>query len=356
MDMTQLETLQTNGLEQVNAAATLEALENTRVSLLGKNGEITGLLKQLGAMAPEERKEFGQEVNKVKVAVSNALEERKAKLEEATLNEKLSSETVDITLPAPESRIGTMHPISFVIEEVEEILGRLGFAAASGPSVETDFYNFTALNIGEDHPARQDHDTFYLNEVDAEGKRKVLRTQTSNVQIHTLQNVEPPLRVMSVGRVFRCDSDVTHTPQFHQVEGLALDEAGKITFAHLKGTLKKFMEDYFEKEVELRLRPSYFPFVEPGAEVDIGCLFCGGKGCRVCSHTGYLEVLGAGMVHRNVLNSCGVDHEKYQGFAFGAGIERLAMLKYGINDLRMFYESYTSFLKHYGKDPAKVKL
>lgn len=351
MDMTELNQLHSTALEQVAALNNLQDLEEARVSLLGKNGRITGLLKQLGGMDPEMRKTFGQEVNKVKVEVTDALEEKKSALESAALNEKLAREAVDITLPENPKYIGKMHPVSYVMEEVAEVLGKLGFTHAVGPEIETDFYNFTALNIPDDHPARQDHDTFYIATEEGE-ERKVLRTQTSNVQIHTMEKCEPPLRIMSIGRVYRCDSDVTHTPQFHQVEGLAI--AKDLHFGHLKGTLQKFMADYFGRSVEIRLRPSYFPFVEPGAEVDIGCLFCEGEGCRICSQTGWLEVLGAGMVHRNVLKNCGVDHNEWQGFAFGAGIERLAMLKYGINDLRLFYESQEAFLKHYGKVGSMV--
>lgn len=352
-DMTQLNELQTSSLSKVAALSSLKELEDTRVSLLGKNGEITSLLKQLGSMEPEKRKEFGQAVNKVKVAVAQAIEDRKTSLEDEALNAKLAEEAVDVTLPAAVRHTGKMHPISFVMEEVENILSKLGFSTSTGPEVETDFYNFTALNIPENHPARQDHDTFYLQQKDEDGLRKVLRTQTSNVQIHTMQKVQPPMRVMSIGRVYRCDSDLTHTPQFHQVEGLALDK--DLTFGHLKGVLQKFLEDFFEREVTMRLRPSYFPFTEPGAEVDIECIFCEGDGCRVCSQTGWLEVLGSGMVHKNVLKAGGIDSNEWQGFAFGAGIERLAMLKYGITDLRMFYDSQAAFLRHFGKDSSIVK-
>tara|TARA_R110000868_G_scaffold411733_1_gene708219 strand:- start:54803 stop:55861 length:1059 start_codon:yes stop_codon:yes gene_type:complete len=352
--MTSLDQLQASSLEQVQSLSTLDDLENVRVSLLGKNGEITSLLKQLGAMPAEERKAFGKQVNDVKVAVANALESKKDTLETEVLNAKLAFESVDVTLPAQARSMGKIHPVSYVIEEVEAILSRLGFSAATGPEVETDFYNFTALNIPEDHPARQDHDTFYLKNLDADGKRRLLRTQTSNVQIHTMEKFKPPMRVMSIGRVYRNDSDLTHTPQFHQVEGLALDK--NLTFGHLKGTLQKFLEEYFERDITMRLRPSYFPFTEPGAEVDIECLFCKGEGCRICSHTGWLEVLGSGMVHRNVLKAGGLSHEEWQGFAFGAGIERLAMLKYGITDLRLFYESGISFLKHFGKNSTNMKI
>lgn len=352
--MTSLDQLKENSLEAVNALNTIEELEKVRVTLLGKNGEITAELKKLGSLPPEERKAHGQAVNQVKVSVAQALEVKKEALEEAVLNAQLQAEKVDVTLPAQALPLGKMHPVSYVIEEVEEILSRLGFSAATGPEVETDFYNFTALNIPEDHPARQDHDTFYLKNLDADGKRRLLRTQTSNVQIHTMQKFEPPMRVMSIGRVYRNDSDLTHTPQFHQVEGLALDK--NLTFGHLKGVLQTFLEEYFERKITMRLRPSYFPFTEPSAEVDIECLFCKGDGCRVCSHTGWLEVLGSGMVHRNVLKSGGVNPEEWQGFAFGAGIERLAMLKYGIHDLRLFYESGISFLTHFGKPSSTMKV
>jgi phenylalanyl-tRNA synthetase alpha chain len=352
--MTSLDKLKETSLKAVSALSSLDELEKVRVSLLGKNGEITSELKKLGTLPAEERKDYGQAVNQVKVSVAEALETKKVVLEEVALNTKLESEKIDVTLPAAALPFGKMHPVSYVIEEVEDILGRLGFSAATGPEVETDFYNFTALNIPEDHPARQDHDTFYLKNLDETGKRRLLRTQTSNVQIHTMEKFEPPMRIMSIGRVYRNDSDLTHTPQFHQVEGIALDK--DLTFGHLKGTLQKFLEDYFEKKITMRLRPSYFPFTEPSAEVDIECLFCKGNGCRICSHTGWLEVLGSGMVHQNVLKSGGVDPEKWQGFAFGAGIERLAMLKYGINDLRLFYESGIGFLSHFGKPASSMKI
>ncbi len=350
--MQQLEKIQSESLGHIADLNDLKELEDTRVRLLGKSGEITGMLKSLGQLPAEERKSFGQAVNQVKAEVAQALEQKRTELEQKELNEKLATEAVDVTLPPRLEPQGKLHPISYVIEEVGEVLGRVGFEHATGPELETDFYNFTALNIPEDHPARQDHDTFYVQTRQGE-EPKVLRTQTSNVQIHTMEKGEPPFRVMSIGRVYRCDSDVTHTPQFHQVEGLAIDK--DLTFGHLKGVLKKFMEDFFERKVEMRLRPSYFPFVEPGAEVDIGCLFCGGKGCRVCKHTGWLEVLGSGMVHRNVLGHCKVDHNQWQGFAFGAGIERLAMLKYGVDDLRMFYESHISFLEHFGRPVSDLK-
>lgn len=354
--MSELQSFQTESLQAVEAIANLADLEQTRVSLLGKNGKITGLLKQLGGMEPEERREYGQAVNGVKQEVAKALAVRKGVLEEQALNERLKAETVDITLPTAPKNAQGMHPVSFVTEEIEDILARLGFSAATGPEIEEDFYNFTALNIPENHPARQDHDTFYLKQTDENGMRKVLRTQTSNVQIHTMENFKPPMRVMSAGRVYRNDSDLTHTPQFHQVEGIALDK--DLTFGHLKGVLQRFLEEFFERDVKLRLRPSYFPFTEPSAEVDIDCQFCGGEGCRVCKQTGWIEVLGSGMVNRKVLASAGVNPEEWQGFAFGMGVERLGMLKYGINDLRMFYDSQVPFLTHFNKavTSSKVKV
>ena len=349
-----LQALKIQKAAEIAAQNTLDALEKTRVSLFGKSGEITGLFKQMGSLPAEEKKAFGAEVNTVKESLLEAFTARKDALEAAALSEKLATETVDITLPSAPKNIGGMHPVSYVIEEIEDILARLGFAAATGPEVETDFYNFTALNIPENHPARQDHDTFYLKQTDENGVRKVLRTQTSNVQIHTMQNYEPPMRVMSAGRVYRNDSDITHTPQFHQVEGIAIEK--DLHFGHLKGVLQRFLADYFEQDVAVRLRPSYFPFVEPGAEVDMGCLFCGGDGCRVCKQTGWLEVLGSGMVHRNVLKAGGIDADTYQGFAFGMGVERLAMLKYGINDLRLFYESQIPFLGHFNKPASHTRV
>lgn len=348
MDIQQLDGLKNASIAKIQAVNGVKELDDVRVALLGKSGEITGLLKQLGTMPAESRKDFGQAVNQVKVAVSDVLEARKIELENVELEAKMAEDSVDVTLPASPYTGGKMHPISFVVEEVENILAKLGFSTATGPEVEEDFYNFTALNIPENHPARQDHDTFYLKAKDEHGLRKLLRTQTSNVQIHAMKHMKPPFRMMSIGRVYRCDSDLTHTPQFHQVEVLALDK--DLTFGHLKGVLQKFLADFFERDVQVRLRPSYFPFTEPGAEVDIECLFCGGSGCRVCSQTGWIEVLGSGMVHRHVLSAGGVDSTQWQGFAFGAGIERLAMLKYGINDLRMFYESQAAFMRHFGKD------
>lgn len=351
--MTDLAQLQKESLARIAALDSLAALEEERVGLLGKKGKISVELQKLGKMAPAERKDYGAAVNKVKEAVQAALGEKKSQLEDGALAAQLADEKVDVSLPAAPYACGKIHPLNYTMEEVADVLSRLGFSHATGPEVETDFYNFTALNIPENHPARQDHDTFYLRP-EADGQRRVLRTQTSNVQIHVMEKYAPPLRVMSIGRVYRRDSDVTHTPQFHQVEGLAVEKG--LTFGHLKGTLQKFLNDFFETDITMRLRPHYFPFTEPSAEVDITCVFCQGHGCRICKHSGWLEVLGSGMVHRNVLAQCGIKHDEFQGFAFGCGIERLAMLKYGIHDLRLFFESQAAFLDHFGMAPGRRML
>jgi len=344
--MTDFSKLEANSLKTIAQAQNLDAIEAARIGLVGKKGDISVLFQTMGKLPPEEKKEFGANINRVREAVTTALESKKEQLETEALNARLATEKLDVTLPV-DYQTGRIHPISAAIEEVGHVLEKLGFSHATGPEIETDYYNFTALNLPPHHPARQDHDTFYLNQTDENDLRKVLRTQTSNVQIHTMEAHKPPLRVMSIGRVYRRDSDLTHTPQFHQVEGLALDK--DLTFGHLKGTLQKFLSDFFEAPATIRLRPHYFPFTEPSAEVDMICHLCKGSGCRVCKNTGWLEVLGSGMVHRNVLAAGGVDHKEFQGFAFGAGIERLAMLKYGISDLRMFYESHKTFLEHFGK-------
>ncbi len=352
--MTDLHQLKTESLDAITQISTVAEIEELRVSMLGKKGKITALMQGLKDMEPEARKTFGAEVNAVKTEVAQAIESKKQALETEILNQKLLSEKIDVTLPAAPKEVGKLHPLSYVTEEIEIILARMGFSAAKGPEIESDYYNFTALNIPEEHPARQDHDTFYLPDAE-DGTKRVLRTQTSAVQIRTMEKHKAPLRVMGAGRVYRCDSDLTHTPQFHQVEGLALDVKGKITFAHLKGVLQQFMDSYFERHLNMRYRPSYFPFTEPSTEVDIECIFCSGKGCRVCKDTGWIEVLGAGMVHPNVLKAGGQNPDEVQGFAFGAGIERLAMLKYGINDLRFFFESHQSFLKHFGQSAVKIR-
>ncbi len=345
-----LSALKEQSLESINALSTPADLEGLRVKLLGKNGEITGLLKTLGTLPPEERKSFGGEINAVRDAVTTALAARKEKLEAKALEEKLKSETLDITLPATPKITGKIHPISYVMEELETVMERIGFTTVQGPEMETDFFNFTALNIPENHPARQDHDTFYLKKKDENGERMVLRTQTSNAQIHSMMAHGAPLRVMSVGRVYRCDSDMTHTPQFHQMEALCVDK--NITFANMKGVLHRFLTEFFERDIKMRMRPAYFPFVEPGAEIDIEWTYTAADGTE---KTRWLEILGCGMVHRNVLKNAGVDPEQYQGFAFGVGVDRLTMLKYGVNDLRTMFEGNIPFTQHFGMDAAKVR-
>lgn len=315
-------------------------LEQAKARYLGKSGVLTEQLKQLGKMPAEERREAGARINQVKERIEQALKNRREAIQELQLQQQLAQESLDVTLPGRGLSVGGLHPVTRTLRRIEALFHSIGFSVAEGPEIETDFYNFTALNIPENHPARAMHDTFYVDE------KHVLRTHTSPVQVHHMQNHRPPLKVIAPGRVYRCDSDVTHTPMFHQAEGLWVDE--KASFAELKGVLADFMQRFFEREdLKVRFRPSFFPFTEPSAEMDIGCVMCGGTGCRVCSHTGWLEVLGCGMVHPNVFSHVGVDSEKYTGFAFGLGVERLAMLRYGVNDLRLFFENDLRFLKQF---------
>jgi phenylalanyl-tRNA synthetase alpha chain len=337
--------LKTEITSAITASENLDTLEEIRVSSLGKKGSVSGLMKGLGGMTPEERKEMGPILNALKTDIANEIADRKATLEEVALNARLLEEKLDVTLPPRERQQGSIHPISQVMDEIAEIFAGLGFDVAEGPDLETDFYNFTALNIPEEHPARQMHDTFYLKP-DANGDRKVLRTHTSPVQIRTMVNKEPPIRIIAPGRTYRSDSDATHTPMFHQVEGLVIDKDTHL--GHLKGTLEAFLKAFFEVDaVTLRLRPSYFPFTEPSMEVDVQCSFEGGT-VKIGDGNDWLEVLGSGMVHRKVLEACDLDPAVYQGFAFGCGIDRLAMLKYGMNDLRAFFDSDLRWLRHYG--------
>ncbi|MAN78898.1 MAG: phenylalanine--tRNA ligase subunit alpha [Magnetovibrio sp.] len=334
-------------LAAVEAAGDLDALEQVRVAALGKKGRITDQMKGLGALDPDQRRATGQALNTLKDAVAEALDARKAAMEGAALDARLGEERIDVTLPVRPEETGRIHPISQVIEEIVTVLGDMGFGIAEGPDVEDDWHNFTALNIPADHPARQDHDTFYLPGPDGtDESRLVLRTHTSPVQIRTMQAGPPPYRVIVPGRTYRCDYDATHSPMFHQVEGLLVDE--KTHMGHLKGCLEDFCRAFFGiDDLPVRFRPSYFPFTEPSAEVDIGCTREGGE-LKIGRGGDWLEVLGAGMVNPNVLRNCGVDPEKYQGFAFGMGVERMAMLKYGVPDLRTFYESDLRWLRHYG--------
>ena len=315
-------------------------LEQAKARYLGKSGSLTELLKGLGKLSQEERPAMGSRINQAKEAMEAALNSRRDAIQVKKLDTQLAGEALDVTLPGRGLGTGGLHPVTRTLERIESLFRSIGFDVASGPEIETDFYNFTALNIPENHPARAMHDTFYVDD------KHLLRTHTSPVQVHYMQNNRPPFKVIAPGRVYRCDSDVTHTPMFHQVEGLWVDE--NANFAALKGVLADFMRHFFERDdLPVRFRPSFFPFTEPSAEVDIGCVICHGSGCRVCSHTGWLEVLGCGMVHPSVLKHVNIDSEKYTGFAFGMGVERLAMLRYGVSDLRLFFENDLRFLKQF---------
>jgi phenylalanyl-tRNA synthetase alpha chain len=323
----------------LSGAQDLAGVEEVRVRFLGKKGALTLYLKQLGSLPEELRPHAGQVVNQAKQAVQQAVEARRAELEAAQLQAKLAAQRIDVTLPGRAQASGTLHPVTRTLRRIEALFSQLGFEVAEGPEIEDDYHNFEALNIPLLHPARAMHDTFYIDE------HTLLRTHTSPVQIRVMEKRRPPLRVIAPGRVYRRDSDITHTPMFHQVEGLLVDE--RISFCDLKGVLDDFLRQFFERDLEIRFRPSYFPFTEPSAEVDIRCVMCGGSGCRVCKNSGWLEVLGCGMVHPQVFAQVGVDNEEFTGFAFGMGVERLAMLRYGINDLRLFFENDLRFLRQF---------
>ena len=326
-------------LADVRASQTLNALDEVRVRLLGKKGALTEQLKGLGALPAAERPSAGQVINQAKASIQAAVEARRQHLDAAALDAELAQGTLDVTLPGRGQETGSLHPVTRTRLRIEQIFAQAGFQIATGPEVEDDFHNFEALNIPKHHPARAMHDTFYFPD------GRLLRTHTSPVQIRTMLAQRPPLAVIAPGRVYRNDSDMTHTPMFHQVEGLVLGET--VSFANLKSMLHTFVERFFERPLGMRLRPSYFPFTEPSAEVDIECVFCRGAGCRVCKQTGWLEILGCGMIHPNVLAAAGLDAEKWQGYAFGMGIERLAMLRYGVDDLRLFFENDLQFLKQF---------
>ncbi|MGO9994103.1 MAG: phenylalanine--tRNA ligase subunit alpha [Steroidobacteraceae bacterium] len=334
-----LSTLVERALADVNASADLSSLDEVRVRLLGKKGVLTERLKSLGALPAAERPAAGQKINEAKVCIQAALEARRARLEEAALNAELAQGGIDVTLPGRGEESGGLHPVTRTRLRIERIFMQAGFQVATGPEVEDDFHNFEALNIPQNHPARAMHDTFYFPD------GRLLRTHTSPVQIRAMRAQQPPLAVIAPGRVYRNDSDMTHTPMFHQVEGIVVGES--VSFANLKAMLHTFVERFFEQPLGMRLRPSYFPFTEPSAEVDIECVFCRSKGCRVCKQTGWLEILGCGMIHPNVLAAAGIDSEHWQGYAFGMGIERLAMLRYGVDDLRLFFENDLQFLKQF---------
>jgi phenylalanyl-tRNA synthetase alpha chain len=337
--MENLESLASRARSAIASAQNSADLEQLRVDYLGKKGELTGLLKGLGNLSSQDRPKVGALINVVKQELQGLIGERKTALDAAAVETKLEQEAIDVTLPGRADTLGGVHPVTKTIERMEDFFSAIGFDVVEGPEIEDDYHNFEALNIPAHHPARAMHDTFYVDE------HTVLRTHTSPVQVRVMEAQEPPLRIICPGRVYRCDSDLTHTPMFHQVEGLLIDEHS--SFSDLKGLIEDFLRVFFERDLEVRFRPSYFPFTEPSAEVDIQCVNCGGEGCRVCSHTGWLEVMGCGMVHPKVFESAGIDAEQYSGFAFGMGVERLAMLRYGVNDLRLFFDNDLRFLEQF---------
>jgi len=338
--MQALDDLKAEATAAIESAGDSAALEKLRVEWLGKKGRVTDLLKSLGQLDADERPKVGAEINAVKQLLSERISERKETLKQAAIASQLAAEALDVTLPGRREDLGALHPITRTIDRMAAYFGALGFEVVEGPEIEDDYHNFEALNIPAHHPARAMHDTFYIDDT------HVLRTHTSGVQVRTMETREPPLRVICPGRVYRCDSDLTHSPMFHQVEGLLIDE--NVSFGQLRGIIQEFLHAFFEQDgLAVRFRPSYFPFTEPSAEVDIQCVKCTGKGCRICSGTGWLEVMGCGMVHPRVLEMSGVDTERYQGFAFGMGVERLAMLRYGIGDLRLNFENDLRFLAQF---------
>ena len=337
--MTELEQLSEQAKSAIAQARELDTLERLRVEYLGKKGSITALLKNLGQLSVEDRPAAGARINEVKQALQALINAHKQHLEDRALGAQLAAQALDVTLPGRSVDVGGLHPVTRTLERIETFFTGVGYQVATGPEIEDDYHNFEALNIPAHHPARAMHDTFYID------NNTVLRTHTSPVQVRTMKEQAPPIRIICPGRVYRCDSDLTHTPMFHQVEGLVVDRA--ISFADLKGVVDQFLKAFFEADLPVRFRPSYFPFTEPSAEVDIQCSNCAGDGCRVCSRTGWLEVMGCGMVHPAVFSHCNIDTEEYTGFAFGMGVERLAMLRYGVNDLRLFFDNDLRFLKQF---------
>jgi phenylalanyl-tRNA synthetase alpha chain len=334
-----IEDIVSQALQALADAENLQQLDQVRVDYLGKKGVFTEQMKQLGSLDPEQRRSVGQVVNQAKNAFQESLDSRKIVLEAAALEARLANERIDVSLPGRGAQISGLHPVTITLRRIAKIFSGVGFQIVEGPEIEDDYHNFGALNIPEHHPARAMHDTFYFD------AHTVLRTHTSPVQIRVMESEAPPLKIIAPGRVYRCDSDLTHTPMFHQVEGFLVDT--DVSFADLKGTIFEFLRSFFEKQVQVRFRPSYFPFTEPSAEFDVSCVMCDGQGCRVCKHTGWLEVGGCGMIHPAVFNSVNIDHQKFSGFAFGMGVERLAMMRYGINDLRMFFENDLKFLQQF---------
>ena len=336
----QLEAIEKKAFEELTAAQDLKDLDAVRVKYLGKKGELTAILKQMGKLSAEERPVIGQLANQVRAQIEERLEETKTNLEAHLLDQRLATETLDVTMPGKRSVLGKKHPITIVLDELKEIFIGMGFDVAQGPEVELDYYNFEALNIPKDHPARDTQDTFYIND------NVVLRTQTSPIQIRVMEKQKPPIRIIAPGRVYRSDAlDATHSPLFHQVEGLVVDK--NITMADLKGTLEIFVKRLYGEDSVVRFRPHHFPFTEPSAELDCMCFNCHGEGCRLCKGEGWIEILGCGMVHPKVLENCGIDPEEYSGFAFGMGLERLVMRRYNIDDLRLFYENDARFLNQF---------
>lgn len=337
--MTTLEDVVSCAQGELAEADSIASLEQVRVRYLGKKGLITERMKALGDLPPDERKENGARINLARLQFTQALEARRVVLEARELEQRLARETIDVSLPGRGQQTGGLHPVTLTLRRISELFGRVGFESVEGPEVEDSYHNFEALNIPASHPARAMHDTFYFDE------DTLLRTHTSPVQVRIMESRTPPLRVIAPGRVYRCDSDLTHTPMFHQVEGFLVDR--DVSFADLKGTLYEFLTSFFEKDCAVRFRPSYFPFTEPSAEMDIECVICDGQGCRVCKHTGWIEVGGCGMIHPRVFQFVDIDPEAYSGFAFGLGVERMAMLRYGINDLRLFFENDLKFLRQF---------
>lgn len=335
-----LKGLKDSALEQINAAQHLDALNEVRVAFLGKKGALTSVLKSMKEVAPEDRPKVGQLVNEAREEIEKILEEKKTAFEKKMREEKMKLETIDVTLPAKKPMMGHRHPNTIALEEIERIFVGMGYEVLEGPEVEMDYYNFEALNIPANHPAKDEQDTFYIN------KDIVLRTQTSSIQVHELEKGKVPIRIIAPGRVYRSDEvDATHSPTFHQVEGLVVDK--NVTFADLKGTLQQFAKEIFGEDIKVKFRPHHFPFTEPSAEMDVSCFKCGGKGCRFCKGEGWIEILGCGMVHPHVLEMSGIDPEEYVGFAFGVGLERIALLKYEIDDMRLLYENDVRFLKQF---------
>lgn len=335
-----LEQIKAEALGKISAAVSLDDLNEVRITQLGKKGALTGILKSMKDVAPEERPKIGQLVNEARADIEAALEKAKTEMERKVREAKLKKEVIDVTLPAKKNNVGHRHPNTIALEEVERIFVGMGYEVVEGPEVERDYYNFEALNIPADHPAKDEQDTFYVN------GDILLRTQTSSTQVHEMEKGKLPIRMIAPGRVFRSDEvDATHSPSFHQIEGLVIDK--NITFADLKGTLAEFAKELFGEETKVKFRPHHFPFTEPSAEVDVTCFKCGGSGCRFCKGSGWIEILGCGMVHPHVLEMSGIDPEEYTGFAFGVGLERIALLKYEIDDMRLLYENDIRFLKQF---------